>query len=130
MYCIDSAEKLSELATSLAAPVLWYLDAHYSGGPTAFGNPEDGGWPLLRELGAISSRTQPDVVIIDDVRLLGAARWEGTEDSLEYPRTFFDFRHVTLEHALAAYKRPCRQVFVRTNAKGWPLPDWLILSPL
>jgi hypothetical protein len=112
VYCGDSAEKLSELAASIRVPVLWYLDAHYSGGPTAFGDPEDGGWPVLRELAAISSRRQPDVVIIDDVRFLGKAQWGGTEGSLKYPRTFFDFRHITLEGILAAYGRSSRQVFV------------------
>ena len=42
----DSAEVLSKLLQEIKEPVLIYLDAHYSGGETAFGKEEA---PLLRE---------------------------------------------------------------------------------
>ncbi len=76
-------------------PVLFYLDAHFSGGPTA-GAEIDNGCPVLRELGWIASRgVAGDIVFIDDMRLMGKDSYSGIEGDDMYPRTRFDFKHVT-----------------------------------
>jgi hypothetical protein len=120
----DSGTKVAELARQIDEPVLWHLDAHYSGGKTAFGVDGDQGWPLLREMRALAGRSQDDVIVIDDVRMLGRAMWSGSEGDPIYPRTFFDFTHLTLQDVLRAYGRPVRLAFA--GVKGH---DWLILQP-
>lgn len=64
----DSYTELSRLATSVPGPVLFWLDAHYSDDSAAKG-PHDP--PLPWELRAILERDTPDVVLIDDARLMG-----------------------------------------------------------
>jgi hypothetical protein len=54
--------------SEVPAPVLFWLDAHYSDGETAKG-PHDP--PLPWELRAILERGDPDVLLIDDARLMG-----------------------------------------------------------
>lgn len=88
------------------SPILFYLDAHYSGGETA-GDDRDNGCPVLRELEAIAKRNvKGDIIFIDDMRLMGRDSWSGIDGS-EYPRTYFDFRHVTemaIEQTMASRK--------------------------
>jgi hypothetical protein len=84
----DSGEFLENLF--LPEPALFYLDAHWSG----FGMETP--LPLLRELRAISKRPYPDVVVIDDMRLMGKKEWSG-EDGTDWPRKEFDFREASLE---------------------------------
>jgi glycosyltransferase involved in cell wall biosynthesis len=62
-----SADYLSNLVTTY--PVLFFLDAHYSGPGTARG--DDGDTPVLVELKAIYRDGQDHVVVIDDARLFG-----------------------------------------------------------
>jgi hypothetical protein len=64
----DSYAELSRLASELAEPALFWLDAHYSFGETAKG-PHDP--PLPWELRAILERGKPDVILIDDARHMG-----------------------------------------------------------
>jgi hypothetical protein len=71
-------------------PVVFFLDAHWSG----FG--EETPLPLLEELKSISRRKFSDVVIIDDMRLMGKKSWSG-EDGTDWPRAEFDFREASLE---------------------------------
>ena len=72
-------------------PILFYLDAHFAGGETS-----DNGCPLIEELEAIVARKVPgDVIVIDDMRLMGKADWAGTDGDDVYPRTFFDFTDIT-----------------------------------
>jgi len=59
---------LPELLNNINEPVTIYLDAHYSGGTTAFGEEEV---PLLFELEILKNRKYDDIIIIDDCRLLG-----------------------------------------------------------
>jgi hypothetical protein len=124
----DSAEMLMALSTRLKEPVLFYLDAHFSGGPTAYGRTEDKGWPLLRELAVLTRRPENDVVIIDDIRLVGAATWSGIEDDPVYPRTHFDFTHITMDDISRVYTKPCRQIRHAPNPDGGC--DWMVLSPI
>jgi len=93
----DSATVIKDLIeTDLLEknPILFYLDAHFSGGRTG-GKDLDNGCPLLRELEAIASRgIDGDIIVIDDMRLMGKAQWSGLEGCDTYPKTFFDFTHV------------------------------------
>jgi hypothetical protein len=90
----DSAEVLAGLAPSISGPATFYLDAHYAGGDTAMGKEEV---PLLRELEAISRRRYNDLVIIDDLRLIGRAGESGSPGDPVYPPITFDWRSVTME---------------------------------
>ncbi len=65
----DSATMLPEAIRLVDGPVLYWLDAHYSGGVTARGDMET---PILKELALIADRKETgDVVLIDDARLFG-----------------------------------------------------------
>ena len=62
----DSGKVLEDLVKDLDAPVLFWLDGHYSGGDTAQG---ESNCPVRQELEAIfGGMTQPFVVLIDDAR--------------------------------------------------------------
>lgn len=93
----DSSEVMNKKIFSINEPVLFYLDAHFSGGETAFGKEEDKGCPILRELEILNKRTHKDIIIVDDMRLMGKQSYSGIKDSNIYPVTLFDFRHVNLE---------------------------------
>jgi hypothetical protein len=96
----DSATVLEQMIANNTlpdSPVIFYLDAHYSGGETA-GADRDNGCPVLRELQALAKRNvKGDIVFVDDIRLMGRDSWSGIEGSDEYPVTYFDFRHVTID---------------------------------
>lgn len=64
----DSAQGLERAFDAIGdAPALIWLDAHYSGGPTAKG---DGNTPVLAEVSQILKRRSGlDIVLIDDARL-------------------------------------------------------------
>ena len=97
----DSATVLPTLALP-NTPVIFYLDAHFSGGTTA-GADIDNGCPVLRELQTIAARNVPgDIIFVDDMRLMGKESVGGEIGSEIYPRTTFDFRHVTPEAIHAA----------------------------
>ena len=61
-------------------PVTIYLDAHWSGGDTAYGEEET---PLLQERALLKERKYDDIIIIDDCRLFGL---KGVN---------YDWRHIT-----------------------------------
>ena len=75
-------------------PVTIYLDAHYSGTPTAFGDEET---PLLFELDILMRQRQgyDDIIIIDDCRLLGKTGTCGEEGNEMYPPMTYDWREIT-----------------------------------
>lgn len=100
----DSARVLEELDLP-KEPIIFYLDAHYSGGTTA-GEDIDNGCPVLRELDFICRRNvKGDIVVVDDMRLMGNAMWSGTEGCESYPRTFFDFTHANVSAMVDVFKR-------------------------
>lgn len=108
----DSATVLNNIDLP-AEPILFYLDAHYSGGETS-GQYLDNGCPLLRELDALCGRNiNGDVIIIDDMRLMGRASWGGTENDKMYPRTFFDFSHITIDQIKDKF--PSRKIISCTD---------------
>jgi predicted O-methyltransferase YrrM len=66
--CGNSADVLPGL-TDAGAPTLWFLDGHWSGGPTAG---EDAECPVLEEIAALRPGRVDDCVLIDDARLFAA----------------------------------------------------------
>lgn len=70
----DSGRELGRLIPHLDAPALFWLDAHYSGGPLRGATSARGenDTPILEELYHILSAVEPrHVVAIDDARLFG-----------------------------------------------------------
>jgi hypothetical protein len=61
----DSGAVIPDLAREIQEPCLFWLDAHYSGGPTARGDLDT---PIAQELASILSRSFKDVILIDDAR--------------------------------------------------------------
>jgi len=108
----DSAEVLSKISDKIQEPAIFFLDAHYSGGPTEFGKPEDNGCPLLRELAVLGKRTEHDIIIVDDMRLMGKTSWGGLEGDTVYPLTLYNFEHVTIDNILKTYERQCNWVIL------------------
>ncbi len=88
----NSKTVLPQLLMAIDEPVIAYLDAHYSGGSTAYGEEET---PLLEELEALRTRRTNDVVVVDDIRLLGVAGEMGTAGDEIYPAANFDWTDVT-----------------------------------
>lgn len=106
LHCGDSSEVLQRLRNNIYEPAIFFLDAHYSGGETSFGIEGDNGCPLLRELQVLSQRPYDDIIIIDDMRLMGKKLISGIEGT-EYPPTEFDFRHITIESIIDNYQKNC-----------------------
>lgn len=88
----DSGEVLVDILPDFKEPVLVFLDAHYAGGDTAFGKDEV---PLLRELNAICDRPTQDILVIDDLRLIGKSGECGGGPL--YAKLKFDWRDITIE---------------------------------
>jgi hypothetical protein len=118
----DSGEVLCNLINEFNEPTLFYLDAHFSGGDTAFGKEDEKGIPLLRELKALGKRNYKDIIIIDDMRLMGKSDFSGLPNDPIYPLTHFDWAHVTVDKMLESYGRIC-QTYVPNDA------DRLIIVP-
>lgn len=95
----DSGEVLETLVDKWKEPVMFFLDAHWSGGEPAM--TEDAETPLLREMRALSRRKeQADIIFIDDARFLGKS-FGGTPGCNERP-------YITMDTLLKAYGRECR----------------------
>ncbi len=62
-------------------PTLWFLDGHWSGGPTAGEQDE---CPVMAELDALRGAHPDDVILIDDARLF-AAPPPPPHDPLQWP---------------------------------------------
>jgi hypothetical protein len=93
----DSKKILPELLKTLNEPITIYLDAHYSGGTTAFGEEEV---PLLFELEILKQRKYYDIIIIDDCRLLGKIGICGAgENHPVYPTMTYNWSNIT-EHKI------------------------------
>ena len=77
----DSAARLPELLQNLAEPCLFWLDGHFSAGPTAKGDKET---PVVEELAAIRRHpTAGHVVLIDDARCFDGSHDYPTLGELE-----------------------------------------------
>lgn len=103
VYCHfgDSACVLETLINKFQFPIAFYLDAHYSGGTTAFGLEEV---PIFRELEVIKKRTYSDLIIIDDFRLMGLKGTCGHENHPYYPVMNFDWSNLTVDSILQSLK--------------------------
>lgn len=63
----DSGKVLYQLVPTLGKPAIFWLDGHYSGGPTALGEKE---CPVLEEIDAIlADKKNRHVLLVDDARL-------------------------------------------------------------
>lgn len=114
----DSATVLPTL-TLPSSSVLFYLDAHYSGGSTA-GESIDNGCPVLRELEYIARRNvSGDVIFVDDIRLMGRDSFSGVEGNAMYPLTRFDFRHANLDEMARVFERNNRKCKVWQMCSGF-----------
>jgi hypothetical protein len=113
----DSASILPTLSLP-SSPVLFYLDAHYSGGSTA-GEGIDNGCPVLRELEFIARRNvSGDVIFVDDIRLMGCDSVSGLEGSEIYPVTRFDFRHVHMDAMKDVFEQNNRKCKIWQMCRG------------
>jgi len=72
----DSRFIINELASKIQKSVVWFLDAHWSHGPTAGNEKGQVHVPLMDELKSIVERNFSDLIIIDDVRLFGTNKKE------------------------------------------------------
>lgn len=78
----DSATVLPELLQTLPAPILFWLDGHFSQGITARGSKDT---PIVEELGAIYRHNPAaHVVLIDDARLFTGANDYPSLDQLRH----------------------------------------------
>ena len=95
MYLGDSKRVLPSVLETIKEPATIFLDAHYSGGTTALGEEEV---PLLAELDILKDREYDDIIVIDDIRLVGKTGSCGTGDNHPvYPTMRYDWRAVTRE---------------------------------
>ena len=108
----DSATKLPSIPLP-SSPVLFYLDAHYSGGETD-GETIHNGCPVLLELEYIANRNIPgDIIFVDDMRLMGKDSCSGKKGNLMYPETIFNFKHAN-EDAM-------KEVFKNRKIRLWQM---------
>jgi hypothetical protein len=93
MYLGDSKKILPDLLNNINEPITIYLDAHYSGTPTAFGDEET---PLLFELEILKNRKYDDIIIIEDCRLLDKKGTCGHSPNHPiYPTMEYDWSNIT-----------------------------------
>ncbi|MFC1590079.1 hypothetical protein ACFL42_01150 [Candidatus Omnitrophota bacterium] len=111
-YHGESDEILADLLPRINEPAMFFLDAHYSGGDTAFGKEEV---PLLRELSIIRSRREKDIVIIDDARLIGKKGTGGQEGHPYFPVMTFDWRGISLSEMKRALGNNAGQAWMRED---------------
>lgn len=93
MHLGDSKKILPHILNNINEPVTIYLDSHYSGGTTAYGDEET---PLLFELEILKNRNYDDIIIIDDCRLLGKSGTCGCGPNHSiYPTMTYDWSNIT-----------------------------------
>lgn len=107
MHFGDSKKILPQLLNTINEPVTIYLDAHYSGIYTAYGEEET---PLLHELEIMKNRSYNDIIIIDDCRLLGKKGICGVENDKVYPEMIYDWRNITIEKIFKLSKPNCEML--------------------
>jgi hypothetical protein len=100
----DSRDWLARLADP-ELPTLYFLDGHWSGGPTAG---EQAECPVIDELRAIAPGHRDDCILIDDARLFTASpppphdpdEWPDLVELLDLMREIRPEHHVTVLHDL------------------------------
>lgn len=84
VLCGASSALLPQILAGIREPVVFWLDAHYSGGVTAKGATD---CPLEHELEIIAEHVRHDhVILIDDVRLMGSGDYPALERVCELAR--------------------------------------------
>lgn len=76
----DSTKVLINLLPKINKKTIIFLDSHYSGGRTSYGNKQV---PLIEELVLINTEfKQESIIIIDDMRIVGKKRkdWENLSE--------------------------------------------------
>jgi hypothetical protein len=92
----DSAKVMADLVPTLDAPALFWLDGHYSGGETSFGESH---CPIMQELPPILTDARfAHVILIDDARTFGA---DPAYPSVEEVRALVARHRPDLEFSLA-----------------------------
>jgi hypothetical protein len=125
MHLGDSKKILPELLNSIHEPVTIYLDAHYSGGTTSFGEEET---PLLFELEILKNRIYDDIIIIDDCRLLGKTGITGCgPDHPVYPTSTYDWRDIT-EDKIQNLMKPGYTFFKNDNFTDGPSDQYILVK--
>jgi hypothetical protein len=82
LYHGDSATELGKIMKDIAAPAIFWLDGHYSGGETAKGEKE---CPITDELEHILSQSLPHIILIDDARcFIGENDYPTIEELQQY----------------------------------------------
>jgi hypothetical protein len=99
IYHGDSKKLLPEVLKNIKEPVTIFLDAHYSGGNTAYGEEEV---PLLKELQLLRNRYYDDIIIIDDCRLLG--RKGINNKTMFYPEIEYNWENITEDEIINTMK--------------------------
>lgn len=78
----DSVDFMRSICPMLDSPVLFWLDAHYSGGETAMGSQTT---PVLDELDIINSHApRGSVILIDDERCFGKGGYPAVDKLAEH----------------------------------------------
>jgi hypothetical protein len=94
----DSAAVLPELVGGITYPCLFWLDGHWCGGETARAETET---PLRAELQTVLARTEPDVILIDDARLLGTRGYPTVETVARLAGQAVPRRTLQISHDIA-----------------------------
>jgi len=128
MHFGDSKKVLPVLLESIKEPVTIFLDAHYSGTPTAFGEESN---PLLHELDLLKSRNYNDIIIIDDCRMLGVKGVFGAgENHPIYPNTLYDWSDITEPEIIKRIKD--NYILLKNNERKYttgPEDQFILVKP-
>jgi len=137
LYHGNSKVVLPRILNHIQQPVTIYLDGHFSGGDTAFGDENINGVsnaPLLGELEALLTRAYDDIIIIDDCRMLGQRGIlnPGAPPDSTWPEYEYDWSDIT-EQAIRDRIKPGYEIF-KNDSLEWiensPIPDrWILARP-
>lgn len=136
LYHGNSKKVLPRILKHIREPVTIYLDGHFSGGETAFGDEHIDGVsnaPLLGELEVLLQRPYDDIIIIDDCRMLGQKGTlnAGAPPDAIWPEYDYDWTDIT-EEAIRSRMKPGYEIF-KNDKLEWlesPIPDrWILARP-
>jgi tetratricopeptide (TPR) repeat protein len=92
----DSGRVLPELLRAIDEPCVFWLDGHYSEGPTAKGDKDS---PILEEFAAILNHPIRDhIILIDDIRCFGQEDWPPVSLFLDMAQYYFPDSIAFVQH--------------------------------
>lgn len=111
-YLGDSLEVLPQIISPafghpyavVDAPALFWLDAHYSGGPTKIGKTE---CPVIEEIQMIRRANQKHCIMVDDMQIFCTAGAERDAKMVGWSQRPADWPHVDAIIAAAKAEGPC-----------------------